>query len=109
MDVDAYSYAHQRSWERLDFLARQRKLSGAEADELVALYRRTSQRLARLQWHSPDPELIAGLSAGLTRARRRGIVTRAGAWQEVGRVLPHRVTAAVDRTCPGGGRGAAVG
>jgi uncharacterized membrane protein SpoIIM required for sporulation len=100
MDVDAYSYAHRRSWERLDFLARQRKLSGAEADELVALYRRTSQQLARLQSHSPDPELIAGLSAVLTRARGRVIGTRADAWQEVGRFFTHRFPAAVYRTWP---------
>lgn len=53
MDVDAYAYAHRRSWDRLDQLTRQRKLSGAEADELVRLYRRTSQQLARLQSHSP--------------------------------------------------------
>jgi uncharacterized membrane protein SpoIIM required for sporulation len=100
MDVDAYSYAHRLSWERLDFLARQRKLSGAEADELVALYRRTSQQLARLQSHSPDPELIAGLSAVLTRARGRVIGTRADAWQEVGRFFTHRFPAAVYRTWP---------
>ncbi|MGY2063136.1 stage II sporulation protein M, partial [Nocardia gipuzkoensis] len=68
MDVDAYAYRHRPSWDRLDRLSRQRRLSGAEADELVALYRRTSQQLARLQSHSPDPELIAGLSALLIRA-----------------------------------------
>jgi uncharacterized membrane protein SpoIIM required for sporulation len=100
MDVDAYSYAHRRSWERLDLLARQRKLSGAEADELVALYRRTSQQLARLQSHSPDPELIAGLSAVLTQARGRVMGTRADAWQEMGRFFTHRFPAAVYRAWP---------
>lgn len=100
MDVDAYSYAHRRSWDRLDQLARQRNLSGAEADELVLLYRRTSQQLARLQTHSPDPELIAGLSAILSRARGRVVGTRTDTWQEIGRFFTRRFPAAVYRAWP---------
>lgn len=100
MDVDAYAYAHRRSWDRLDQLTRQRKLSGAEADELVRLYRRTSQQLARLQSHSPDPELIRGLSALLARARGRALGTRADAWREVGLFFTHGFPAAVYRAWP---------
>ncbi|MEV6388327.1 stage II sporulation protein M [Nocardia xishanensis] len=100
MDVDAYSYAHRRSWDRLDQLARRRKLSGAESDELVALYRRTSQQLARLQSHSPDPELIAGLSALLARARGRVLGTRTDTWGEIGHFFTHRFPAAVYRAWP---------
>ncbi|MEV6428375.1 stage II sporulation protein M [Nocardia sp. NPDC051463] len=100
MDVDAYSYTHRRSWDRLDDLARRRSLSGAEADELVALYRRTSQQLARLQSHSPDPELIAGLSALLARARGKVLGTRTDTWAEIGRFCTHRFPAAVYRAWP---------
>ncbi|WP_328407832.1 stage II sporulation protein M [Nocardia sp. NBC_00403] len=100
MDVDAYSYTHRRSWDRLDYLARRRSLSGAEADELVALYRRTSQQLARLQSHSPDPELIAGLSALLARARGKVLGTKADTWAEIGRFCTHRFPAAVYRAWP---------
>ncbi|PXX62980.1 putative membrane protein SpoIIM required for sporulation [Nocardia tenerifensis] len=100
MDVDAYSFAHRRAWERLDYLAKRRKLSGAEADELVTLYRRTSQQLARLQSHSPDPELIAGLSALLARARGRVIGGRGETWREIGHFLTHRFPAALYRTWP---------
>ncbi|MFI9507631.1 stage II sporulation protein M [Nocardia sp. NPDC052566] len=100
MDVDAYSYAHRRSWDRLDQLAKRRRLSGAEADELVMLYRRTSQQLARLQTHSPDPELIAGLSAVLARARGRIVGAKADTWREVGRFFTHRFPAAVYRAAP---------
>ncbi|WP_082392778.1 stage II sporulation protein M [Nocardia arizonensis] len=100
MDVDAYSLAHRRSWERLDYLARRRKLSGAEADELIVLYRRTSQQLARLQSHSPDPQLIAGLSAILTRARVRVLGTKSEAWTEVGRFFTRVFPAAVYRAWP---------
>ncbi|MBF6066020.1 stage II sporulation protein M [Nocardia terpenica] len=97
MDVDAYAYAHRRSWDRLDRLARQRRLSGPEADELMVLYRRTSQQLARLQSHAPDPELIGGLSAVLARARGRVLGSRVDAWREVGRFFTHRFPAAVYR------------
>ncbi|MEU4339728.1 stage II sporulation protein M [Nocardia sp. NPDC023852] len=97
MDVDAYSLAHRRAWERLDYLSKRNRLTGAEADEIVMLYRRTSQQLARLQSHSPDPELIAGLSALLTRARGRVLGTRADTWQEVGRFFTHRFPAALYR------------
>ncbi|WP_216915313.1 stage II sporulation protein M [Nocardia noduli] len=98
MDVDAYSLAHRRSWERLDHLAKQRKLSGPEADELIVLYRRTSQQLARLQSHSPDPQLIAGLSAVLTRARGRVLGTGTGVWAEIGHFLTHSFPVALYRS-----------
>ncbi|MBH0778915.1 stage II sporulation protein M [Nocardia bovistercoris] len=100
MDVDAYSLAHRRSWERLDQLAKRRKLTGAEADELIVLYRRTSQQLARLQSHSPDPQLIAGLSAILTRARARVLGTKSDTWAEIGRFFTHGFPAAVYRAWP---------
>lgn len=100
MDVDAYSYAHRRAWFRLDQLARKRKLSGAEADELVVLYRRTSQQLARLQTHSPDPQLVAGLSAILTRARVRVAGTRSDTWAQIGLFFSHTFPAAVYRAWP---------
>ncbi|MEU7630034.1 stage II sporulation protein M [Nocardia sp. NPDC049220] len=100
MDVDVYSSAHRATWERLDYLSRRSKLTGAEADELVMLYRRTSQQLARVQSHSPEPELIAGLSALLARARGRVLGTRADTWQEIGRFCTHRFPAALYRAWP---------
>lgn len=100
MDVDAYSYAHRGAWARLDQLSRRGRLTGAEADELVVLYRRTSQQLARLQSHSPDPELIAGLSAILTRARGKVLGTKSSTWTEIGRFLTHTFPAALYRTWP---------
>ncbi len=100
MDVDAYAYRHRPSWDRLDRLSRQRRLSGAEADELVTLYRRTSQQLARLQSHSPDPELIAGLSALLIRARARVLGGRGEIGRDIGRFFTHRFPAALYRAWP---------
>ncbi|PSR60858.1 hypothetical protein C8258_27430 [Nocardia sp. MDA0666] len=97
MDVDAYSFAQRRHWDRLDRLTAQRRLSGAEVDEFVALYRRTSQQLARLQSHSPDPELINGLSAVLARARGRLLGARTDTWSQIGYFFTHRFPAAVYR------------
>lgn len=100
MDTDAYSWARQRSWYRLDQLVRQRKLSGAEADELVRLYRSTSQQLARLQGHHPDPELVGRLSALLARARGRVLAARTQPWREVGRFFTRHFPGAVYRAWP---------
>lgn len=97
MDVDAYSARNRGAWTRLDALSRRRKLTGAEADELVLLYRRTSQQLARLQTHSPEPELVAGLSAVLARARGRIVGSAPNTWTEIGRFFTHVFPAAVYR------------
>lgn len=95
MDVDAYSARYRQAWARLDSLAGRRKLTGAEADELVLLYRRTSQQLARLQTHSPEPELVAGLSALLARARGRIVGSSPDTWTEIRRFFTRRFPAAV--------------
>lgn len=100
MDTDAYSWAHQRSWHRLDQLVRQRALSGAEADELVRRYRAASQQLAKLQDHHPDPEVVAALSALLARARGRVLAARTQPWREVGRFFTRHFPAAVYRAWP---------
>ena len=99
MDVDAYSMRHRQAWARLNYLAGRRGLTGAEADELVRLYRQTSQQLARLQTHSPEPDLVAGLSAVLARARGRIVGSSPDTWTEIRRFFTHRFPAAVYRAC----------
>ena len=42
MDMDAFTTVHGPQWERLKVLARKRRLSGAEADELLELYQSVS-------------------------------------------------------------------
>ncbi|WP_405134096.1 stage II sporulation protein M [Nocardia sp. NBC_01388] len=101
MDLDAYTFLHKPSWDRLDALAtRRKKLTGAESDELVLLYRLTSQQLARLQSGSAEAELVAGLSAILTRARGRVLGARIDTLREIGRFFTHRFPAAVYRAWP---------
>ncbi|GGL25905.1 stage II sporulation protein M [Nocardia jinanensis] len=97
MDVDAYSARHRPTWARLDTLSRKRTLTGAEADELVLLYRRTSQQLARLQTHSPEPELVAGLSAVIARARGKIVGSAPNTWTEIIRFFTHGFPGAVYR------------
>ncbi|NNH73976.1 stage II sporulation protein M [Nocardia uniformis] len=98
MDLDAYTFVHRRSWDRLDYLAtRRQRLTGAETDELVRLYRLTSQQFARIQAREADPELIAGLSAILTRARGRVLSAQPETGREIARFFTHRFPAAVYR------------
>ncbi|WP_235905433.1 stage II sporulation protein M [Actinomyces marmotae] len=71
VDIDAFAAAHRDEWERLDALVARRRLSGAQADELVILYRIAAQHLSRLRASAPDPQLIAEMSARVARARGR--------------------------------------
>ena len=40
MDLDAYTDAHSADWDRLSRLAKQRRLDGRDADELIDLHNR---------------------------------------------------------------------
>ncbi|WP_435298348.1 stage II sporulation protein M [Timonella sp. A28] len=71
MDFDAFSNTHKAQWDRLKQLTRTRKLSGREADELIALYQTTATHLSMLRSMAPDPTLISELSLTLVRARAR--------------------------------------
>lgn len=78
MDVDAFVVAHRASWNRLDSLvARRRRLTGAEVDELVDLYQRASTHLSTLRSASSDSSLTNWLSSLVARAR--AVVTGAHA------------------------------
>ena len=46
MDLDAYLMAHQAQRQRLEELTSRRRLTGAEADELLDLYQRVSTHLS---------------------------------------------------------------
>ena len=56
-------------WRRLDSLGRRRRLTGAEADELVTLYRSAGTELTRLRAAGTDAATAARLSGVLARAR----------------------------------------
>lgn len=63
MDLDVFVSAHRAEWDRLDaLLGRRRRLTGAEADELVTLYQRAATHLSVIQSAAPDPQLTGRLS-----------------------------------------------
>ncbi|WP_410790771.1 stage II sporulation protein M [Kribbella sp. C-35] len=84
MDVEAFVSVHQPQWDRLAYLTRrQRRLSGAEAEELVVLYQRVGTHLAALRAAGADPVSIGRLSGLIADAR--GAVTGAHApvWRDI--------------------------
>ncbi|SDL20007.1 stage II sporulation protein M [Streptomyces indicus] len=99
MDLDVFVTAHRAEWDRLDaLLRRQRRLSGAEADELVVLYQRTATHLSLIQSSAPDPQLTGRLSQLVARARSAVTGTRRASWRDVTHFLGHGFPAAMYRT-----------
>jgi uncharacterized membrane protein SpoIIM required for sporulation len=90
LDIDAFVARHVDEWRRLETLVARRRLSGAEADELVALYQRTATHLSVIRTRSPDPALVGRLSTLVARGRSAVTGGSAPAWAEVGRFF--RVT-----------------
>ncbi|KQX06432.1 MULTISPECIES: stage II sporulation protein M [unclassified Leifsonia] len=71
MDLDAYSTAHGAEWDRLSELARSRRLSGEEADELIAGYQAGATQLSVLRTAAGSTIPGDRLSVSLSRARLR--------------------------------------
>ncbi|MEV6552995.1 stage II sporulation protein M [Streptomyces sp. NPDC051597] len=98
MDLDVFVTAHHHEWDRLDHLLRRgRRLTGAEADELVALYQRTSTHLSQIQSSAPDPQLTSRLTQLVARARATVTGTRRASWRDAARFLTAGFPAAVYR------------
>ncbi|MFF0203461.1 stage II sporulation protein M [Streptomyces sp. NPDC005017] len=99
MDLDVFVSAHRAEWDRLDaLLGRRRSLTGAEVDELVALYQRTATHLSLIQSSAPDPQLTGRLSQLVARARSAVTGTRRASWRDVTTFLTHGFPAAVYRS-----------
>ena len=71
MDLDAYVAEHRAHWQRLEDLTNRRRLTGAEADELVDCYQQVATHLSVVRSVATDPALVAYLSGILSRARNR--------------------------------------
>lgn len=80
VDLDAYVATHSAQWRRLEALTKRRRLSGAEADELVDCYQQVATHLSVVRTSAPDPALVAYLSGLLARARTRSAGTRSMTW-----------------------------
>ncbi|MEV4637518.1 stage II sporulation protein M [Actinoplanes sp. NPDC049548] len=85
MDLDAYVSERRGEWNRLDALTNRRKLSAAEADELVLLYQRAATHLSVVRSHSPDPILLASLSQLVIAARSAVTGGRRFSWRPMAR------------------------
>ncbi|GGL29430.1 stage II sporulation protein M [Phycicoccus endophyticus] len=81
MDLDAYVAAHQAQWNRLEALVGRRRLTGAEADELLDLYQRVSTQLSVVRSASPDPSVVTHLSSLVARARFATAGRRTSTWR----------------------------
>ena len=97
MDLDAYVLAHHADWTRLENLVKKRRLTGAEADELVERYQQVATHLSVLRSAAPDPSLVAHLSSLLSRARNRSVGTRVSTWHGVAHFFTDRFPAALYR------------
>jgi len=100
VDLDAYVAEHAVGWRRLDELSRKRRLSAAEADELIALYQRAATHLSAVRSRSPDPALVARLSRLVMQARAALTGAPAFSWREVGDFFTVRFPLAVYRAAP---------
>ena len=97
MDLDAFTAVNTPHWERLDALGRQRRLTGAEADELVRLYQSTATDLSAIRSSAPDPAVITQLSQVLARARSRIAGAHEPSVRDVARFLTVSLPAALYR------------
>ncbi len=97
MDLDAFTAVRQATWSRLDSLTRQRRLTGAEADELVRLYQAVATDLSAIRSSAPDPESVTRLSQLLARARARFAGAHEPAWGDVRRFVVVSLPAALYR------------
>jgi uncharacterized membrane protein SpoIIM required for sporulation len=71
VDLDAYVAERRGEWGRLRALTRTRRLTPAEADELVLLYQRAATHLSVIRGRAPDPALVASLSRLVIAARAK--------------------------------------
>ncbi|MBG0566001.1 stage II sporulation protein M [Actinoplanes aureus] len=98
MDLDAYVLERAGEWERMEHLARRRRLSAAEADELVVLYQRATTHLSVIRSRTPDPVVVADLSRQLLAGR--AAINRGGrfSWRPALHFLTDRFPAELYRT-----------
>jgi uncharacterized membrane protein SpoIIM required for sporulation len=85
VDLDAYVAERRGEWNRLEVLARRRRLSPDEADELVLLYQRAATHLSVVRSHSPDPVLLSLLSQLVIAGRSAVTGGRTFSWRPVAR------------------------
>lgn len=97
MDIDAFTAVNSDRWQRLHVLAHQRRLDGAEADELLRLYQAASSHLSLIRSVAPESALTSSLSATLAQARTRFTGARSNTLEDVARFFAVSFPAALYR------------
>ncbi|MFG2212441.1 stage II sporulation protein M [Streptomyces sp. NPDC048638] len=98
MDLDVFATAHRAEWDRLESLLRRgRRLTGTEADELIALYQRTTTHLSLVLSSAPDPALTGRLTSLVARARSAVTGARKASWRDAAHFFTTTFPAAVYR------------
>ena len=95
--MDAFSAVNSDTWSRLHFLAHKRRLSGADADELLRLYQATSAHLSLLRSTGAESGLSASLSATLAQARTRFTGARSNFLEDLAKFFVVALPAALFR------------
>jgi uncharacterized membrane protein SpoIIM required for sporulation len=97
--MQAFVVAHQADWDRLDkLIKRRRRLTGAEADELIRLYQRASTHLSQLRGAAgTDPARVARLASLVARARSAVSGAHVPTWRILARFVKHDFPAAAYR------------
>lgn len=97
MDADTLADVRRPEWERLNGLARKRRLTGAEVDELILRYRAASADLAELKTSVGDSPQGAYLSTILAAARLRLTGAGENVLAQAGRFFTRQLPAALYR------------
>ena len=97
MDIEAFSLVNGDKWARLHALAHQRRLGGAEADELLRLYQGASADLSLLRSVAPESGLSGALSATLAQARTRFTGARSNFMEDLAQFFVIALPAALYR------------
>ena len=97
MDIDAFVVKNAPKWNRLNRLARQRRLTVAEVDELLALHQATARDLSVVRTNLPDAEMVGRLSGTLALSRAALTAPRVARWAVVGDFFGAKLPAALYR------------
>jgi uncharacterized membrane protein SpoIIM required for sporulation len=97
VDIDAFVVRNTPKWNRLNRLARQRRLTVAEADELLALHQATARDLSLVRSGLPDAEMVGRLSGTLAASRAALTAPRVARWAVVGEFFTAKLPAALYR------------
>ncbi|HSP60206.1 MAG TPA: stage II sporulation protein M [Ornithinimicrobium sp.] len=108
MDLAALVTRRREDWRRLEVLSRRRRLSGAEADELLDGYQRAATDLSTVRSGAPDAGVVAYLSALVARSRARAGRVPTASWAGIGRFFAEDFPAALYRLRWWGGTTAVV-